>query len=89
MSKVLNEMIENGEIYRKRVCDRCGAVDYAKMTGWKKEEWREDEPSFAFSAFTEIFVPGRGKTLLCGPCSAEIRKICDTFMRPPAKIVEN
>lgn len=89
MSRVLDEMIENGEIYRQRVCARCGLVGYDKLRGWIKEEWRDPEPDFGLSAFSEISVPGRGKTVLCGKCSVEIKKLNADYMRPPARVAED
>ena len=89
MSRVFDEMIEDGEIYRKRVCERCGLVGYDQLRGWIKEDWRDPEPDFGFSAFSEISVPGRGKSVLCGECSVAIKKLNADYMRPPARVAED
>lgn len=88
MSRVLDEMIENGEIYRKRVCERCGLVGYDQMRGWIEEDWRDPEPDFGFSTFSEISVPGYGKTVLCGECSVAIKELNAAYMRAPARVAE-
>lgn len=83
MNRALDKMIEDGEICRKRVCARCGAVGYDQLRGWKKEEWREDEPDFGLSSFVSVFVPGYGPATLCQPCATEIKTLCGDFMRRP------
>lgn len=88
MSREFDELIENGEIYRKRVCDRCGAVGYDKMVGWKKEDWRDPEPDFGLSAFAQVSVPGRGYATLCQPCLNELVTICREFFRRPPQEAE-
>lgn len=82
MSKAFDLMIENGEIYRKRVCSRCGAVGYDKMKGWKKEDWRDPEAEFAISSFHAVPLPGWSQAVLCETCTAEVRRLIQNFMRP-------
>lgn len=37
MVENLKEEISNGRIFRRKTCDRCGAVDYEKLTGYTDE----------------------------------------------------
>lgn len=90
MKTEFNQMIEDGEIYRKRVCDRCGAIGYDKLKGWIKEDWRDPVPDFgSVSSHASIYIPGRGTATLCQPCANELVRICAEFMRkPPIEVRE-
>lgn len=89
MSKEFDRMIENGEIYRKRVCDRCGTTGYDKLKGWIKEDWRDPVPDFGnVSSHVFISIPGYGRGTLCQPCANELVRICAEFMRNPPIEVE-
>lgn len=89
MSKEFDQMIEDGEIYRKRDCDRCGVPGYDKMKGWIKEDWRDPVPDFgSVSSHFSISIPGYGYATLCQPCAIELKNICMEFMRQSTIKVE-
>ena len=80
----IQQMLNTGMIYRKKVCQRCGAEKMEKYIGETGSEW-ESEPKFERSGFgTIVIVPyesifERRELHLCCNCAAELDSILNTF----------
>ena len=81
----IHKMIESGILYRKKVCQRCGAEKMEKLISYRDTDWVE-EPVFEQSGFgTVVIVPydlpalSREELNLCVNCSAELQTLLDNF----------
>lgn len=80
----LQEMLRNGVIYRKKICQRCGAETMEKYIGEDNSEW-ESHPKFELSGFgTIVIVPydsviNRRVLELCCNCAVELDSVLNTF----------
>lgn len=80
----LQDMLESGVIYRKKVCQRCGAEKMEKYIGEGCSDW-ESFPKFEYSGFgTIVIVPydsvlKRRELRLCCACAVELDSILNTF----------
>ena len=80
----IHKMIESGILYRKKVCQRCGAEKMEKLISYKDTDWVE-EPVFERSGFgTVVIVPydsvlERRELHLCCNCAVELDSILNDF----------
>lgn len=74
-----------GSIFRKVVCERCGAVNYEKFLGFNGEGWNS-YPSYEGAGFGAVvivpYVQGcnRKEMVLCPDCARKLDKIISDFM---------
>lgn len=82
--KSLQDMLASGLIYRKKECQRCGAVKMEQYIGEGGSDW-ESFPKFERSGFgTIVIVPydsilERRELRLCCNCAAELDSILNDF----------
>jgi hypothetical protein len=77
--------VKAGNIYRKKVCDRCGAVDYEQFLGISGEGW-EETPDYETHGFGSVvivpYLPGveRAAFTLCPNCARVFQKRINQFL---------
>lgn len=77
--------VKAGNIYRKKVCDRCGATDYEKYLGTSGEGW-EAMPDYDTHGFgSVVIVPylpdvDRSTFTLCPDCARVFQKRINQFL---------
>ena len=71
-------MIENGGVYRKRVCDICGKVVYEKRLSLNcficVDGYAEPTETFEKSGFDLLDVPGYNRITVCPSCADAMAK---------------
>lgn len=79
--------VRSGVIYRKKTCDRCGAVDYEKLLVQEPGRNWQDDPKYELHGFgSVVMVPYDMEIVLtpivlCGKCGKEFRELIDRFLR--------
>lgn len=79
--------VKAGNIFRKKVCQRCGAIDYEKYNGMVGHDW-EEHPVYDGRGFGAIvivpYAKGMERTVinLCPDCAAEFGEIIKNFSKP-------
>lgn len=78
--------VKAGNIYRKKVCDRCGATDYEKYLGTSGEDW-EATPDYETHGFgSVVIVPylpdvDRSTFTLCPDCAKDFQTKIKWFLK--------
>ncbi len=78
--------VKAGNIYRKKVCDRCGAVDYEQFLGISGEGWAET-PEYETHGFGSVaivpYLPGveRAAFTLCPGCAKDFQTKIKWFLK--------
>lgn len=76
-----------GNIYRKRVCARCGAIDYERYRGRVGQDW-EERPLYEGQGFGSIvIVPYVGadiermEFMVCPECANTFKNLVDGYLK--------
>jgi hypothetical protein len=78
--------VKAGNIYRKKVCDRCGAVDYEQFLGISGADW-EETPDYETHGFGSVvivpYLPGVDSTAftLCPDCAKDFQTKIKCFLK--------
>ena len=78
--------VKAGNIYRKKVCDRCGAVDYEQFLGISGADW-EETPDYETHGFGSVvivpYLPGveGAEFTLCPNCAKDFQTKIKWFLK--------
>ena len=77
--------VKSGNIFRRRICSRCGAVGYERLKALVDKDWESypkyENEGFGVVVFTTWYGSmGRREFVLCSKCTDTLNGMLDSFM---------